>query len=130
MRISVITLGVGDLERAARFYRDALGLSERRDKGDVVYLVLEGAWLALYPRDALARYVGVEPGGAGFDGMTLSWDVESESAVDAAMARAAAAGARIVSAASRQAWGGYTGWFADPDGHLWEIVFNPRPLAR
>ena len=129
VRISVVTLGVADLEGAVRFYRDALGLSERRDKGDVVYFALDGAWLALHPRDALARYAGAEPGGEGFDGVTLSCNVESRSAVDAAMARATAAGARVVNAAARQSWGGYAGWFADPDGHLWEIVFNPRPLT-
>ena len=114
-RISVITLGVTDVERAVRFYRDGLGLPAREDKPPVIYFELQGTWLALFPREPLAGYAGVAAEGSGFSAVTLSCNVPSVQEVD-----------RTVQAA--EAAGGYTGWFADPDGHLWEIVYNPRPF--
>lgn len=127
-RISVITLGVTDMERATRFYRDGLGLPIRDDKPPVVYFQLEGTWLALFPREALAAYANVSSDRDGFDGVTLSVNVASREAVDRTVAAAERAGARVVNAPHASGWGGYTGWFADPDGHLWEIVWNPRPF--
>jgi catechol 2,3-dioxygenase-like lactoylglutathione lyase family enzyme len=126
--ISVITLAVSDLERATRFYRDGLGLPVRDDKPPVVYFRLRGAWLALFPREALARYANVPSDGRGFAGVTLSCNVDSKQEVDRTLTSAEQAGANIVNAPHDAAWGGYTGWFADPDGHLWEIVWNPRPF--
>jgi catechol 2,3-dioxygenase-like lactoylglutathione lyase family enzyme len=127
-RISVITLGVTDMERAVRFYRDGLALPIRDDKPPVVYFELHGTWLALYPRQALAEYANVSPRGQGFGGMTLSCNVPTRSDVDDTLRDAEAAGAEIVSPAHEERWGGYTGWFADPDGHLWEVLWNPRPF--
>ena len=125
-RISVVTLGVANMERAVAFYRDGLGLPHRDDKPPVAYFELAGTWLALYPRDALARFAGVAPDGEGFSGVTLSHNVDEREEVDALMARALGAGARVVKAPRRFQWGGYGGWFADPDGHLWEVVWNPH----
>jgi hypothetical protein len=127
-RISVITLGVDDMERATRFYRDGLGLPIRDDKPPVVYFQLHGTWLALFPREALARYANVPASGEGFAAITLSCNVASKEEVDKTVHAAEHAGATIVNPAKTVAWGGYTAWFTDPDNHLWEIVWNPRPF--
>ena len=125
--ISVITLGVEDVERSERFYIDGFGLEHARPAQDVVYFGLQGALLALYPRERLARYAGVEPAPAGgFGGVTLSCNVTSRPEVDALVARAGSAGATIVQGPDVVFWGGYCAWIADPDGHLWEIVWNPK----
>ena len=125
--ISVVTLGVADIARSERFYIEGLGLEHARPPKGVVYFRLSGALLALYPRDRLARYAGVEPTPAGgFGGVTLSCNVESRGAVDALAARARAAGATIVKGPEDVSWGGYCAWVADPDGYLWELVWNPK----
>ncbi len=126
--ISVITLAVSDLERATRFYRDGLGLPIRDDKPPVVYFQLRGTWLALFPREALAGYANVAPQGQGFAGITLSCNVACREEVDQIMSAAEQAGATVVNRPHEVGWGGYAGWFTDPDGHLWEIVWNPRPF--
>ncbi len=126
--ISVITLGVSDMERSIRFYRDGLGLPMRDDKPPVVYFQLHGTWLALFPRHSLAHYAHVSPDGYGFTGVTLSCNVGSRQDVDRTMTQAVAAGATVVRSSTELGWGGYAGWFADPDGHLWEVVWNPRPF--
>jgi catechol 2,3-dioxygenase-like lactoylglutathione lyase family enzyme len=128
-RISVITLGVADMERAVRFYRDGLNLPCREDKPPVVYFSLAGTWLAVFPKEGLRKYIGLErPFGEAPESVTLSCNVADKDEVDAWMQRAGAAGAEIVCAAKNFGWGGYAGWFADLDGHLWEIVWNPRPF--
>lgn len=125
--ISVITLGVADVDRSERFYMDGLGLEHAHPPKGVVYFKLAGTRLALFPRDELARYAGVEPvTPGGFTGTTLSCNVASASAVDSLTARAEAAGAVVVKAPETVGWGGYCAWIADPDGHLWEIVWNPK----
>ncbi len=126
--IHVITLAVADMDRATRFYRDGLGLPVRDDKPPVVYFQPQGTWLALFPREALASYANVAADGQGFSGVTLSSNVASREEVDQTMSAAEKAGATVVKAPHEVDWGGYTGWFADPDGHLWEIVWNPRPF--
>ena len=126
--ISVITLAVSDLERATRFYRDGLGLPIRDDKPPVVYFQLQGTWLALFPREPLANYANVSPDGQGFSGITLSCNVDCKEEVDKTVIAAEQAGATVVNPAHQVGWGGYTAWFSDPDGHLWEIVWNPRPF--
>lgn len=126
--ISVITLGVSDMQRSIQFYRDGLALPMREDKPPVAYFRLHGTWLALFPRHSLARYANVAPEGDGFTGMTLSCNVASRQAVDRTLEEAATAGATIVRPPAAFGWGGYGGWFADPDGYLWEIVWNPRPF--
>ena len=125
--ISVITLGVADIERSERFYMDGFGLEHARPPKGIVYFKLSGTQLALFPRDSLARYAGVEPTApGGFTGTTLSCNVASRAAVDGLVARAEAAGAVVVKAPETVSWGGYCAWIADPDGHLWEIVWNPK----
>ena len=125
--ISVVTLGVSDLARSERFYMEGLGLEHARPPKEVVYFRLAGALLALFTRGDLARYAGVDPSPTGgFAGMTLSCNVASRSEVDALAARAEVAGAAVVRAPETVGWGGYCAWIADPDGHLWEIVWNPK----
>jgi catechol 2,3-dioxygenase-like lactoylglutathione lyase family enzyme len=133
-RITVLTLGVDDLERALVFYRDGLGLPTRGivgtefEGGAVVFFRLAGGLiLALYPRPELARDAGLAPSPVTFDAaaLTIGHNVASKDEVDRVMALAAAAGARIVDPGHDQVWGGYSGYFQDPDGHLWEIVWTP-----
>jgi hypothetical protein len=128
-RITVITLGVADVGAALAFYRDGLGFRVGAVKGEITYFDAGGAWFCVYPRGKLARYAGVPAKGEGFSGVTLSSNVDSQQAVDEMMARAKAAGAEMVRAPAAVSWGGYTGWFRDPDGHLWEVVWNPRPFV-
>jgi catechol 2,3-dioxygenase-like lactoylglutathione lyase family enzyme len=124
-RISMITLGVSDVARAARFYEEGLGLPRMPSPPVVAFFTLNGSWLGLYGRADLAADAGVDAAGEGFAGFALAHNVDSEAAVDALMAQATAAGARIVRAARKTDWGGYAGYFADPDGHLWEVAHNP-----
>lgn len=130
-RISLITLGVADLERSLAFYRDGLGLPTTwtADKG-VIFFRTSGCCLALYPYDKLAE--DVSPAMAGsrsrFAGITLAHNVRSQAEVDAILARAAAAGATIEKQAQATFWGGYAGYFADPDGYLWEIAHGAFPI--
>jgi catechol 2,3-dioxygenase-like lactoylglutathione lyase family enzyme len=125
-KVGLITLGVSDLTRSLIFYRDGLGWPAHNYKPDagVVFFALEGTWLGLYPRDKLAEDAGV-PDGQGFGGITLAHNEPSPEQVDVAYAQAIAAGARAVKPPQKAFWGGYSGYFADPDGHLWEIAFNP-----
>ncbi len=126
--ISVITLGVDDVDTASRFYVEGLGMKTGSVKGGVTYFDTGGTWLAVFPRRALARYAGVSAEGEGFSGVTLSINVDSRDAVDALLKRASRSGAAVVKAAGDVSWGGYTGWIRDPYGHLWEVVWNPRPF--
>jgi catechol 2,3-dioxygenase-like lactoylglutathione lyase family enzyme len=125
-KIGLITLGVRDLAQSLVFYRDGLGWPTHKynPDADVVFFALEGSWLALYPRDKLAEDAGV-PDGHGFGGITLAHNEPSPEDVDTAYAKAIDAGARAVKTPQKSVWGGYSGYFADPDGYLWEIAFNP-----
>jgi len=123
-KISLITLGVSDLAQSRRFYA-ALGFPAQDDNPDIVFFRLEGTWLALYPREKLAADVPVSPGGSGFSGFTLAHNVASKAEVDAVFAAAIAAGARPRKTPRDASWGGYSGYFADPDGYLWEVAWNP-----
>lgn len=130
--ITVLTLGVDDLERAVSFYRDGLGFSTKGiigaefDNGAVAFFDLQhGLKLALWPRRSLAADSGLPLEAPSATEMSLGHNVSSPDEVDAIMTRAARAGARIVKAAQKTFYGGYAGYFQDPDGHLWEIVFNP-----
>lgn len=124
-RMSMITLGVADLERSVRFYRDGLGLPQRESPPSVAFFPLHGTWLGLYGREALAEDAGVAGAGQGFRGVTISHNLDSEAAVDQLMAEALAAGATAIKTPQKVFWGGYSGYFADPDGHLWELAYNP-----
>jgi catechol 2,3-dioxygenase-like lactoylglutathione lyase family enzyme len=125
-RISFVTLKVGDLARATRFYADVLGLPIRRSLPEVTFFELGKTWLALYPRHLLAADAGVADDGAGFARFALAHNVRSLEEVDALLAQAEAGGGRIVRAGHRADWGGYSGYFADPDGFLWEVAWNPH----
>ncbi|MGD8908712.1 MAG: VOC family protein [Chromatiales bacterium] len=124
-RISMITLGVADLERSIRFYRDGLGLPQMESPPSVAFFTLNGSWLGLYGRQALAEDATVSAEGEGFAGFTLSHNVTSEAAVNALLEQAVAAGAKLVKPGQKVFWGGYSGYFSDPDGFLWEVAHNP-----
>jgi uncharacterized protein len=133
--ISVITLGVRDLERALTFYRDGLGwptegiVGTEFAGGAVVFFRLtNGSILALFPLTELARDAGLSPAQPGPPVFSLGHNVRSKAEVDRILARAEQAGATIPAAAQDRVWGGYSGYFRDPDGHLWEIVWNPQLL--
>ncbi len=127
-QISVVTLGVNDVSAAERFYREGLGMETGCVKGGVTYFDTGGTWIAIFPREALARYANVSADGEGFSGVTLSINVDTRDAVNDYLQRARAAGAEVVKPAGDTGWGGYTGWLRDPFGHLWEVVWNPRPF--
>lgn len=131
-RISVLTLGVDDLESALRFYRDGLGLKTEGivgtefEQGAVVFFDLQsGLKLALFRREDIAHDAGLPISARSATGFTIGHNVGSPQEVDDVMRQAAAAGAHIVKPAGKTFWGGYAGYFQDPDGHLWEAVFNP-----
>ena len=123
-RISMITLGVSDLDRAIAFY-EALGLPRRESPPGVAFFTLDGTWLGLYGWQALAEDATVPAEGSGFRGVTLAHNLASEGAVDTLMEQALAAGATLVKAPQKAFWGGYSGYFRDPEGHLWELAHNP-----
>lgn len=123
--ISLVTLGVGDLARSRAFYR-ALGWRESSaSQAEVAFYQTGSTAFALFARASLAEDAGVSPDGAGFPGFTLAHNVASKEAVDATLREAAAAGGRLVRPGEQAPWGGYRGYFADPDGFLWEVCFNP-----
>lgn len=125
-RISFVTLGVTDLERATAFYRDVLRLPQKPTPPSVSFFEMGRTWLALYPRHLLAADAGVPVQGSGFRSFTLSHNVATQPEVDALLAEVAARGGRLVKAGHEAEWGGYTGYFADPDGFLWEVAWNPH----
>ncbi len=126
-RISIITLGVTDLPRSVEFYRDGLGLTLFDENTEsIAFFQNRGTWLSLYPRQSLADDVGVSVEGSGFSGVTLAHNVRTREDVDELLDVAVVAGATLVKSAQDTFWGGYSGYFADPDGYLWEIAWNPH----
>jgi catechol 2,3-dioxygenase-like lactoylglutathione lyase family enzyme len=125
-RITLITLGVADLDRSVRFYRDGLGLPKRDGPAGVAFFETRGTWLSLYPREKLAEDATVSAEGSGFRGFALAHNVASPEAVDRTLQEAVGAGATLVKAGQKVFWGGYAGYFADPDGFLWEVAWNPH----
>lgn len=132
-RITVLTLGVDDLERALHFYRDGLGfatagiIGQEFEYGAVVFIQLQaGLRLALWPRKSIAQDTGLPVGPPSATEMMLGHNVASKAEVDTIMAQAQTAGAVIVKPAHDTFWDGYSGYFQDPDGHLWEVVWNPQ----
>ena len=146
-KIGIITLGVSDLKRSLAFYRDGLGFPthEYKDDAGIVFFKLEGTWLALYPKDELVKDLGQEIELTGLQneqesknllspqwerikvrgGVTMAHNVKSREEVDAVVQQAVSAGATLVKKPQDVFWGGYSGYFADPDGHLWEVAYNP-----
>jgi catechol 2,3-dioxygenase-like lactoylglutathione lyase family enzyme len=131
--ITLLTLAVDDLERALRFYRDGLGLPTKGivgtefEHGAVAFFELQpGLKLAVWPRKSLAHDTGIAQAAPSATEFSIGHNVGSREEVDAVMRQAAAAGATIVKPAGDAFWGGYSGYFQDPDGHLWEIAWNPQ----
>ncbi|MGW2251319.1 VOC family protein [Kitasatospora sp. NPDC001660] len=125
-RISIVTLGVSDLDRSARFY-EALGWRRSAASSpEIVWFRTADSVLGLFPSDELAADAGVPGGGEpSFRGVTLAVNLESPALVDTALETAVAAGAAVVKPPATTSWGGYSGYFEDPDGHLWELAHNP-----
>jgi catechol 2,3-dioxygenase-like lactoylglutathione lyase family enzyme len=129
-RVSIITLGVADLHRSREFY-ERLGWRRSMAQAEgVVFFQAGGMALALYPRLELAKDANIAAEGQGFSGMSLAYNARYREEVDTVLAEAEAAGARILKPAQKAFWGGYSGYFSDPDGFLWEIAWNPGfPMA-
>jgi catechol 2,3-dioxygenase-like lactoylglutathione lyase family enzyme len=132
-RITLITLGVDDLQRAVQFYRDGLGLKTEGivgtqfEYGAVAFFDLQpGLKLALWPRKSIAHDTGIALGNPNATEFTIGHNVASKGEVDAVMEQAKKAGAVVVKPARDTFWGGYAGYFQDPDGHLWEVAWNPQ----
>ena len=132
-RVTIITLGVDDLQKSVEFYRDGLGwhtpgiVGTEFEHGAVAFFDLSsGIKLALWPRDSIAHDTGLAKTARSPTDFTLASNVNSAEEVDAAMTRARQAGAKIVKAAGKTFYGGYAGYFADPDGHVWEVAWNPQ----
>ncbi len=126
-KISLITLGVSDFQKSLHFYRDGLGFSPHNYKegDDVVFFEMEGTWISLYNRKKLAEDATVSYEGTGFSGITLAHNVSSKEKVNQVYELALSVGAKEIKKPQEVFWGGYSAYFADPDGHLWEVAFNP-----
>ncbi|AMK77898.1 MULTISPECIES: VOC family protein [Methylomonas] len=123
--ISFVTLGVADLERSRRFYQ-ALGWQESSgSQAEVAFFQVGSIAFALFGRESLADDANISPEGAGFPGFSLAHNVASEKEVDATLLEAVSAGGKLIRSGEKAAWGGFRGYFADPDGFLWEVCFNP-----
>ena len=123
--INIITLGTNNLEGATHFYAVGLGFPKINFEGDISFFELQGTWLALYPWELLAQDAEVISIGSGFRGVTLAHNVNSEEGVIKTLTEAQTAGAKIIKPGQKTTWGGFSGYFADLDDHLWEVAFNP-----
>jgi predicted lactoylglutathione lyase len=129
-RLTLVTLGVRDLTRSVRFYESLGWTRSVRQAEGVAFFQAGGVVLSLYPRDALAKDAGLSPAGSGFTGITLAYNTRTKDEVDAVLDEAVAAGGTLVKSGYDIFWGGYIGFFADPDGFLWEVAWNPMfPLT-
>ena len=130
IHITLVTLGVRDVQASAAFY-ETLGLKRApASQEEVVFFDMGGVALGLFGRQALAEDADVPSQGEGFRAVSLAWNQPDEASVDSALERAVAAGGQLVKAAKKVFWGGYSGYFADPDGHLWEVAYNPHAPLR
>ena len=129
-RVSIVTLGVTDLKRSAEFY-ERLGWRRSIAKAEgVVFFQAGGMALALFPRPELAKDANIDPEGRGFDGVSLAYNARNRAEVDSVLEEAEAAGAKLLKPAQVAFWGGYSGYFSDLDGFLWEVAWNPSfPMA-
>ena len=124
-RLSLVTLGVADIQRSLSFY-EALGWKRANRHAEVVFFQLRGMVLGLFSRDSLAADAKLDTAGSGFGGITLAYNARSKEDVDAVLQEAERVGAKILKPAEDVFWGGYSGYFADPDGHPWEVAWNPE----
>jgi uncharacterized protein len=129
-RVSIVTLGVANLQRSSEFY-ERIGWRRSMEQSEgIVFFQAGGMALALYPREELAKDANVASGDSGFQGISLAYNARNRSEVDSVLAEAVAAGAKILKPAQEAFWGGYSGYFSDPDGFLWEVAWNPAfPIA-
>ena len=125
-RLTIVTLGVSDLERSISFYGDGLGLPKDPGPSGIAFFRMGETRLALYPAAALAADANIKAKTEGFAGFTLAHNVESKELVDHVLMEAIRAGARLARPAAEADWGGYSGYFSDPDGFLWEVAWNPH----
>ncbi len=125
-RISMITLGVSDLEKSTAFYQHGLGFPKMDSPPEVAFFTLNGTWLGLYSREALAEDATISAEGSSFAGITLAHNVKTESEVECVINQAVAAGATLVKPPQKVFWGGFSGYFKDLDGYLWEVAHNPH----
>jgi uncharacterized protein len=126
-KISIITLGVSDFKKSFEFYTNGLGFKphDYNEKDEYVMLEMEGTWLALCPKDKLIKDVTLPIGNPGLSAITLAHNVSSKDEVDKVYKEALNAGAKSIKESQDAFWGGYSGYFSDPDGYLWEIAYNP-----
>ena len=127
-RMTVITLGVSDLARSTAFYREIFSTSPITENEGVTFIPLPGVWLSLYPLEKLAEDIGLEiklPASGTFRGFTLAYNARSKGDIVSIFARVAEAGAHIAKVPQDTFWGGYSGYFTDPDGHYWEVAWGP-----
>lgn len=128
-RLTIITLGVADLQVAADFYENKFGWTRSGNSWeDIIFFQLNGIQLALYPRAKLAEDVTVSPDNKGYKGFTLAYNARSEKEVDELISQLEEKGVAIIKRPQKVFWGGYSSYIADPDGNLWEIVYNPYLL--
>ena len=125
-RISMITLGVSDLEKSIKFYKEGIGFPRKESPPEIAFFKLNGSWLSLYNRESLAEDATVLPAGSGFNGFTLSHNVASESEVDQIIEQAVSVGTILVKPPQKVFWGDYSGYFNNPDGYLLEVAHNPH----
>jgi catechol 2,3-dioxygenase-like lactoylglutathione lyase family enzyme len=126
LKLHLVTLGVKDLQRSLKFYQEGLGWQpSSASQDDIAFFPLGGVVLALYPREKLAEDAHISPEGGGFSGITLAYNAKSQEEVDQVLQTVENLGAQVVKNAEKVFWGGYSGYFADPDGHLWEVAWNP-----
>jgi len=124
-RISIVTLGVSDVARSTEFYGKLGWKRSSASQDSVTFIQLKGTVLGLFSRQALAEDIGVADSKPGFSGVTLAHNVSSPTGVDAVVKYAVSCGATLIKKPEKVFWGGYSGYFADPDGHLWEVAHNP-----
>jgi catechol 2,3-dioxygenase-like lactoylglutathione lyase family enzyme len=125
-KLNIITLGVKDLSKAIAFYETGLGWTRSKASQDnIIFFSLNGIVLALYPRDLLAEDATLSPEGNGFRGVSLAYNTQSEKEVDEIIEKVKGLGAEIVKQPQKVFWGGYSSYFKDPDGHLFEVAYNP-----
>ena len=123
--ITIVTLGVEDLQRSIEFYQNGLGFPRMDDSDSIAFFKMTGIILGLYPRDKLAEDITISPEGTGFQGFTLAHNVDSPEEVDRTLEEAVEAGAELVKQGQKVFWGGYSGYFKDPDGFYCEVAHNP-----
>jgi catechol 2,3-dioxygenase-like lactoylglutathione lyase family enzyme len=125
-KLNIVTLGVKDLERSLKFYEDGLGWKPSSASNEnIAFFQMGGVVLSLYPREKLAEDVKTNSGGSGFSGITLAYNAKGEAEVNEVLKKVEDLGATIVKKAEKVFWGGYSGYFTDFDGHLWEVAWNP-----